>query len=438
MTLVRRYGGKSKRERRARRNASAGGDLSGTGGYPSDSTTTTVVTRRAPRGSGIDGALHYTTNTVLAQGAYVIHATDLTIDAGKNLNCHPDDPGIIVYVNGTLTMGAGSSITAFLGTATVGGDGGAAGGNGGDGGTGGRWAGFVLVFANDVNMSATAVIGGGDDGGAGTDGALTSGGPTGAGAGNVGTIPCGLGSSYFRGYIVGTGQPLNGNFGVSSGSPGTAGTKVDLASHTLNNWDNILKDVRQFLHVTGLGFATTPANWFLDPNLTIGYSASSGCGGWDDGGLAGNRAIGGPAGTSAGFFKDGKVGTGTPDPGVNVGGSATGGGGGGAGGHGGITVLVVSGTVTAAGILSAKGGNGGAAGSGFRVGAGRAQAGEPGPGGNGGALYYWGPKWTTVGGTFTAAGGTKGAEGISYNGASPPAAASNGDDGYSYPDPDPV
>src|SRR3990167_9206764 len=163
---LRRWGGKTERERRARR--AIGGDFQGPEEV-SDFVGTTFGTH-FPFSSGADSSLAISSDTTLALGANVLRLTTLTIDPGYTLKSHASDHGIFIYCSQSATLGSGAAIRPSVGG---GGAGGFPPGGGGDGGNGGDASAFVGLFSLYINN--LGVIVGGWPGVNGQNGGASSG-----------------------------------------------------------------------------------------------------------------------------------------------------------------------------------------------------------------------------------------------------------------------
>lgn len=384
-------------------------------------------TPRMPWGSAADGDLDFTVDTTLAAGQNFIMGRNVRVRAGVKVLPHASDRGIYVRCSGTLTMDAAAQITPWLGVRSAGGNDPLT--KGGRGGYSGRPAGFVWGVVNNVDMHASAIFGGGEDGENGQPGTNPASGNRAGTEGDAATWADPSNAAHFRGVTVGTSLPVHSVFsgGGDQGIGGVAGAGVILATYSAFTWERILRDLNQYIFNTALGptLGSFPPDlmwWDVagNPGGTQGYHNCNN----------GGKCPGGGSPGTAGFFVDGLTGVDSglvsPAVGSTV---AAGGGSGGVGAHGPFVCLVVNGRVISPGILSGKGGNGGNGGDAFGDGTSQASAGAPGHGGHGGALFYWGPRW---GGTATVAGGTKGAKGNPVGGAPQSGAASDGTAGYKY------
>lgn len=349
-------------------------------------------------GTGSDGALAVSTDTVLNPTYKVFNYTDLTIDAAKVLSFGANFQNKLIYIkvsgncviNGTLSLKG-------------------AGGSGGAGGAGGGGAGGVngttgLAINSDVldALEHRGLLGTGSTGAGATTG----------GAAGAALTRTGIGAVYATQiknvkYVI----PAvgGGGGGGGYGSAGTGGAGGAAGS------------------ITAL---PTSGSVGSDAN-TGGGGGGAGGGGAGGGGLilevAGNLTIG-----AAGVIDlSGQNGANGANGGrAFVSGHGGSGGGGGGGGCGGMGLILYNGTLSNSGSISVTGGNGGSSGaSGIGVsgaggstgGAGGGGAGENAAGGAGAGMGSAGSAGT-AGSAGAAGGGASGGGGF----AGGPAAGASG------------
>ena len=206
---------------------------------------------RIPLGGGVQGNLHFTTDSILNPGENIILANDFTVDANVTVQTDPADLYLIVYIAGKLTMGANSKVVCWPGTQTPGGDSGG-GFDGGPGGFGAHACGAVFFFVNDASgRNASSRIGGAEDGGNGQPGG-TSSSPTQGGLGNDGTFPDGLGA-WWNGLPLTTVLPtrgINDSGGSHTGPGGNKGTSIFTTQVV---FPQALYNIRRFIYLAGIG-----------------------------------------------------------------------------------------------------------------------------------------------------------------------------------------
>src|SRR5882672_98003 len=319
-------------------------------------------------GDGADGSLTLGSNTTLGTTANVKRYTTLDL-AGFTLDGSAD--WLVIYVQGTLTLGGGT-IKGSLNTS------GTSGGTGGSGrGAGGNAAitrSSVWVYANTITGTGT-IHSNADTASNGANGSSPTSNISGAAGGTGSTSLWAFGEN-----LVATGAGAGG--GASQTAGGTAGT----AGGGLTA--RIFQDLVRYLGVSGgsnsNGASAANQRSFIPQTASAGGSGSA-----RNTAAVGSKACGGGGGAGgaypgAGAGAGGAGGTGTDN-------TTGGGGGGGGGGGSGCVAFVMTESAPSTLTVSANGGGGGNGGNGFNANSGRGGGGGGGQGGV--AILIATPPW---------------------------------------------